>query len=69
LEKEILVSKDVVSSLQKANDQSQKRLDKFQGQIEDLMHLLKDLETKFQHLCLAFDAHNLKVHDLFSEYF
>jgi hypothetical protein len=53
-----------VSSFQKANDQSQKELDKFQGWIEDHIYLLEDGETKFQKLCSALNAHNLKVHDM-----
>jgi hypothetical protein len=64
VEEEILAFEDVVSSFKKANDQSQKELDKFQGWIENHIYLLEDIETKFQKLCSALDTHNLKVHDV-----
>jgi hypothetical protein len=59
-----LAFEDVVYSFQKANDQSQKELDKFQGWIENHIYLLEDAEMKFQKLCSTLDAHNLKVHDM-----
>lgn len=66
LEKQLLTSKEFVSSLQKQKDKVQRNFEKVEGQVKDRLFLITKGEEKLYLLQLQLDDHNYNVRNLCS---